>query len=142
MKLKELRSLSKTVRTILVGLFILGFSITIVMLTGVIMFQNELMNTLQFVVFQAFCLTMLAVVSIVFNLFKDINFDVQTKLNKVLKRIRKKKHERAKAIAEAKARTAQKQAQDMMAAVADTGHASPNLQLIELNNQHKLRKHA
>ena len=142
MKLKELRKLSKTVRLILVGLFTLGFSIVIVMVTGVVLFQNELMNTVQFIAFQAFCMTMLAVVSVVFNLFKDINFDVQARLNKILKRIRKKKHEKAKAIAEAKARAAQQQAQEMLAAVADAGHAAPNLQLIEMNGHRKLRKQA
>lgn len=142
MKLKELRKLSKTVRIILVGLFTLSFAIVTVMVTGVILFQNELMTTLQFIAFQAFWMTMLAVNSIVFNLFKDIDFDVQARLNKVLKHIRKRKHEKAKAIAAAKARAAQKQAQDMLAAVADAGHAAPNLQLIEMNNHRKLRKQA
>lgn len=139
MKLKELRKLSKTVRTILIGLFAISFSIAVVMVTGIILFQNDMLNAIQFIIFETFSTTMLGVAAVVFNMFKDMNIDVQTRLNKTLKHLRKKKHERAKAIAEEKARIAKKNTQDMLAAVADTGHAVPNLQIV---NQRPFRKRA
>lgn len=139
MKLKELQKFSKEVRIILIGLFALGFSLIIVMLTGIILFNNDLMNTLQFIVFEAFCMAMLGVVSVVFDLFKDLNGEIQMRLNKILKRLRAKKHAQAQAKAEEKARIMRQQSQDMIAAMADIGHATPNLQVID---QNKARRRA
>lgn len=139
MKLKELQKFSKEVRIILIGLFALGFSLIIVMLTGIILFNNDLMNTLQFIVFEAFCMAMLGVVSVVFDLFKDLNSEIQMRLNKILKRLRAKKHAQAQAKAEEKARIMRQQSQDMIAAMADIGHATPNLQIID---QNKARRRA
>lgn len=134
MKLQELRKLSKNICTILVGLFALGFSIIIAMVTGIILFQNALMNPLQFIVFQTFCMTLLGTVAIVFNLLKDINHDVQTRLTKTLKNIRRKRKKHTERYANAINQPA------CTTITANTGNTNPTLRVIGQNQP--LRKQA
>lgn len=97
MKLKDLRNLAKTIRNINIALILLGIGMVLAMCIWCVLFQSDVITTLQWVTLELTTMAALSVNTFILNFFCDVNSEVRARLTKAMHKYRLRQQARVRA---------------------------------------------
>lgn len=96
MKLRDLRNLAKDIRNINIALILLGVGMVAAMCVWCVLFQSDVITTVQWVALELTTMVALSVTAFILNFFCDVNRDVRARLTKAIRKCKMQQQAKAR----------------------------------------------